>query len=367
MLVASLVLSVLLLLIVNGSVFSKRKAGTIAFVYCLAFVFGPLLLGCVFPAVSVQALLLCGVAIIWRSSGRGPSFFLALSCGATLVAYGVAGVMVLRTECEYARLRVRYAYESMDGRVPAPRPVADGTALRPEATRRLDRLEAEIPEEANGYRGYTLKSLHESAVASFINSPGFGIGRMILPNERNLAVNLRRGPEPLQPGSRFAADWSPGELTPPGPGDATELGRMLDDSIVDFVNPWGFGYFKDRRHVAGFEPHRFSRLPGPANRWIVQALELVGLLLHDEPAVYVSGRLPRMDELRVAPTRPPDRFESYALDALRRGEDTFITQEGEGVRMLGAVRSNRRCTACHGGDRGDLLGAFSYTLRAEGP
>jgi mono/diheme cytochrome c family protein len=35
--------------------------------------------------------------------------------------------------------------------------------------------------------------------------------------------------------------------------------------------------------------------------------------------------------------------------------------------MLGAVRSTRQCVACHGGDRGDLLGAFSYALVSDGP
>lgn len=51
---------------------------------------------------------------------------------------------------------------------------------------------------------------------------------------------------------------------------------MLEDSILDFVNPRGFGYFKDRRHVAGFEAHRSRRVPMPANRWKVQILELMG-------------------------------------------------------------------------------------------
>jgi hypothetical protein len=74
-----------------------------------------------------------------------------------------------------------------------------------------------------------------------------------------------------------------------------------------------------------------------------------------------------MDQLRDVPTLPLDRFERFALDTLRQGEGIFITQGEEGVRMLGAVRSTNRCVACHGGDRGDLLGAFSYTLRSDGP
>jgi hypothetical protein len=70
-----------------------------------------------------------------------------------------------------------------------------------------------------------------------------------------------------------------------------------------------------------------------------------------------------MPELRAAPTRPLDRFESLGLSAIRRGEDLFITQDGYGIRMIGGIYSTKHCVACHGGDRGDLLGAFSYTLQ----
>ena len=99
----------------------------------------------------------------------------------------------------------------------------------------------------------------------------------------------------------------------------------------------------------------------------VQTLELVSLLLHDEPEVYESSHLPRMDRVHAMPTRPLDRFERFGLDALRQGEDLFATQGDEGVRMLGAVRAFRQCLPCHGGERGALLGAFSYTLRADEP
>ena len=84
------------------------------------------------------------------------------------------------------------------------------------------------------------------------------------------------------------------------------------------MNPRGFGYIKDRRHVAGFETHRFSQVPAPAGAWKVRTLELVSLLLHDEPAVYVSDHLPRMEHRSGIPTRPLDRFERFGLGALRR-------------------------------------------------
>jgi hypothetical protein len=78
---------------------------------------------------------------------------------------------------------------------------------------------------------------------------------------------------------------------------------------------------------------------------------------------YLSDNLPRMDELREAATRPLDVFETAGLASLRGGEDLFVRESADGLRMLGAVRSLKQCVNCHGGERGDLLGAFSYTLR----
>jgi len=275
--------------------------------------------------------------------------------------------MVVQSEREYARLRVRYPYESMEDRLPIPRAVPGGVPLALASAQRLSRLEEGLFYHANGFREFQLRTLHEDAVALFINSPGFGIARMFHPSERGLAVNLRRGPVPLQPGPRFTSTWSPGELGRLAAGDEAPLGDMHEASIVDFVNPRGFGYAKDRRHAAGFKTHRFGQVPAPAKLWKVQNLELVSLLLNDEPEVYESSHLPRMDELRGVPTRPLDRFETFGLEALRQGEDLFTTQGVEGVRMLGAIRGTNQCVACHGGERGALLGAFSYNLRSDGP
>jgi hypothetical protein len=367
MLYVSLVLSALLLLLANWAARRARHAGTAIVGWSLAFLVAPFFLMCVLPAVALEALLLCGATIVWRAMRRGPSFFLPLSCGATLAAYSVSGLLVLESEREYARLRVLYPYESMEDRLPGPQAVSGGTPLPPATAEALSRVEAEVSEHWNDFREFQLRTLHERAVDLFINSPGFGVARMLHPSEAGLAVNLRRGPVPFQPGSRFTSIWSSGDLARLPSGDDAALGHLLEESIVDFVNPRGFGYFRDRRHVAGFETHRFSQAPAPANRWKIQTLELVSLLLHDEPEVYVSSRLPQMDRLHGVPTRPLDRFESYALHALRQGENIFTTQGVEGVRMLGAVRATRQCVACHGCERGALLGAFSYNLRFEGP
>jgi hypothetical protein len=66
-------------------------------------------------------------------------------------------------------------------------------------------------------------------------------------------------------------------------------------------------YVRDRDHVAGFRPHQFRRLPDAPKRWQVERLELISLLKHDRPVAYFSNNLPKMDELRDAPTRPLDQ------------------------------------------------------------
>ena len=137
------------------------------------------------------------------------------------------------------------------------------------------------------------------------------------------------------------------------------MNDLLVKSVVNFANPEGFGYFQDRRHVGGFESHRFSEVPGPAESWKVERLELVSLLLHDVPVVYVSDKLPAMYGARKQPTRH--------LDALREGRELYVEQAETEIRMLGAVRASKPCLACHEANEADLLGAFSYRLRAVSP
>jgi hypothetical protein len=51
---------------------------------------------------------------------------------------------------------------------------------------------------------------------------------------------------------------------------------------------------------------------------------------------------------------------------LSDGEDLFIANKDNIVRMLGALRATKTCLKCHDAEIGDLLGAFSYTLRPPG-
>ena len=79
--------------------------------------------------------------------------------------------------------------------------------------------------------------------------------------------------------------------------------------------------------------------------------------------VYLTDRLPSMEQVRQGKTRPLDIFEEAALPSLRDGEDLYIVSKNDTLRMLGALRATKTCQQCHDAQVGDLLGAFSYTLR----
>ena len=299
----------------------------------------------------------------------------------------------------------RLAYESRrkpgaagTDRAAAVSPILRQARVEPE----LSRLEEKIQEQlygATATRDFHLHFLHDNAVADFINSPGFGVSRRIEPRAEYIelpappAISLPPPPHdsPWEDSgtarlSAPAAAGGPASRLPPA---EQSLRGLHEDGFLDFVNPGGFGVVWDRQRARGFQVHHFRKMPGLAEpsstmeRWRVQRLELMSLLRHEEPAVYLSDHLPRMDELRDAPTRPLDAFETRALPALQRGADlrfeyspavversgdrstTGSTAEGSSdqIQMLGSIRALKQCTACHAAERGELLGAFSYTLR----
>jgi hypothetical protein len=98
-----------------------------------------------------------------------------------------------------------------------------------------------------------------------------------------------------------------------------------------FLSPQSFGYVKNRNAVAGFQSHGFAFAPQlhsftdrPWYRkekevWAIHRLELVSLLKQEQPAVYLSQNLPRMEELQSVKTRPLSAFEQASLAQLRDG------------------------------------------------
>jgi hypothetical protein len=365
----SLVLSMIVLLVANY--FACRPGRPVAglLVCGLVFIGLPMYLGIFFPPVVIQFFLMCAALLSWRTGSSNRRSFLVLSLSATAAAYGVAVCLSLPEELEFAHLRERFPYESMEERLPMPHSPNKEKRLPPDADVRLARLENSVQKSQGTYNlmqpAFLLRRLHEEKVELFVNSPGFGVARIFgRPSESGITRKLRPNapvPQPASPAypSGSGADPSPS----PRVSESEGLHRMHEEAIVDFACPAGFGYVKDRRHVAGYQAHQFSGVPRREERWEVRRLELVGLLLHNEPVVYVSENLPRMDELRGAPTRPLDGFEATALEKLRSGKDLLVAEAPSGVRMLGAIRSVKQCGTCHGSKRGTLLGAFSYTLR----
>jgi hypothetical protein len=357
MLFVSLLLTMSLLLLAHWAF--RRRGSVVGFcaflVVGFAFSCGvPVLVWTYFPPVAFQFVFLLAALGLWQHLDRPPRLFLPLACIATAAAYGVTACFVLHHQQEFARLRQQVPYRSMEGRLPPPHQADRLASLPDPAVEHLGRLEESVQQRESFYRLYLLRELHEEKVSLFINNPGFGVSRLPLPSSRWLNSGLRSDAIIPQRGS-----LSVGEPGSPG-RNADNLDQLHLLSVADFVNPGGFGFVKDRRHVAGFQPHQFSEAPKTTEKWVVQTLDLVSLLLHEEPVVYDSANLPRMDELRGVPTRTLDEFEKSALEKLQRGEDLVVADTPDGLCMLGALRSARQCMDCHGCQRGDLLGAFSY-------
>jgi hypothetical protein len=293
-------------------------------------------------------------------------------------------------------LRKRYPFESLAERMKYESAAKDAPApkLGAEAAKRLAESE-KWSEQGKRWnvRVLSLGQLHSAEVAEFVKREGFGVGRMALPSPAPVHLDLPDGPS-----QRFAAPlpaeyWGGPKATLPEKGDGpsaaglgfpglASVGQFHANSIAWFATPDSLGLVRDRDHVAGFRPHQFRGMPqlgdqvpprpgqppaAPKERWLVSRLELVSVWKSEAPAVYVSGSLPRMQELKSTKTRPLTDFEAKALKALRGGEEVVTEATPNEIRMVGAVRAAKQCTACHEVKRGTLLGAFSYDLRREPP
>ena len=319
---------------------------------------------CLFPALLLHAVLVFPALIIWKQRQWPARTLLAYMVLAAMASYGVFTFSAIKQLVEVHRLRSEYAFESMESRVPEPPRRATGK-LAKEAEEQLSQLENRVDADSNSFRKVMLERLHRDSVQSFIDSPGFGSGRgiRIPPSAETLKADLDHDgtsipqPGPLSASIYFDEDLREAPYVKPEP-----LRQMHLDSVLNFANVRGFGLVMSRQKVAGFQAHQFNAVPR-AKEWRVQTIELVGLLMHRDPVVYISNDLPRMDALRKAPTRALSSFETAGIAQLQKGDDLFIRETPETLRMLGAVRSVEQCIKCHGGGRGDLLGAFSYRLQ----
>jgi len=310
----------------------------------------------------------------------------------------------LKKEHPLVSLTDRLAYERDESAPERP-------SIAPEVERHLAAAEEAIERRSwrktpgMNVRALSLKQLHGDSVEEFITSPGFGESRMpsTVPGPAALAsVQLKSLPLPSAeidpPSDDPAASLAlRGTIAPVKIGVLPALDRLESlhqFGIRSFLSPLRFGYVKDRDHVAGFDSHGFENLPRlefmqspafvamtnqrelasfqeflppsqfdePAEQWAIRRLELVSLLKHDTPRVYVSDNLPRMEELKERPTRPLNAFETDAIPRLVESKDLVARATINRIEMVGAIRVARQCLECHQVERGQLLGAFSYTL-----
>ena len=289
-----------------------------------------------------------------------------------------------------AKLRKEYPFRSLKSRLEyerARRAVDVKPRLTEAAGEHLTRIEDGMG--APHIRSNSLRMLHSDQVHKFVKAAGFGFSRMrapeaspdYLPPAGTTQLPLARLPESVE--ERGPAIELPEVDVVEDRPDAwlpskRDLLWFQDQSQQLFANPWNFGYVKSVDKVAGFEPHAFLSKPDlhhpdperdekMTHRWEVSRLELVSLLKHAEPRVYLSKNLPRMQDLDERTTRQLDKFETASLEQLRAGEDLQTQAETNSIRMVGSLRAAKQCMECHQVERGELLGAFSYELKRTPP
>ena len=349
------------------------------------------------------------VTVIAASMEWAPKLTAVCGVAAIAIVYIVAAVafipeyrerLALRAEYPQESLAERLAYEGphvtatsnseIDGQLPGDLPESYVTRIE---KRLFDADERNHPARMYNWDARTkslsalyrpsFADMHLGFVHEFITADGFGVLRMgPLPAKRKYIEIPVPQPIPLpepsaepEPTGQFAEENPAAPPLHPAVAEEFHVAEM-----ADFVNKEGFGYVpytwkngesvKRLDRVVGFQPHAFRRLPEPlpvgeAVRWVIDDLELVSLLKQDTPRVYLSENMPRMDELRNAPTRPLDEFEADALGRLRNGETLVLHEDHNELRMFGPLVAVERCLECHNVNRGDLLGAFTYRLHRD--
>jgi hypothetical protein len=81
----------------------------------------------------------------------------------------------------------------------------------------------------------------------------------------------------------------------------------------------------------------------------------------DEQRVYLAEVRPTI-EIPDVPHWPLNDFEKQALPQLASQTDIVVDARPTKIKMLGAIRAGKTCLKCHSGERGKLLGAFSYEI-----
>ena len=333
------------------------------------------------PAMLINWVLLVTIGIAGAVRKTDAAVFGRRSIAAFAIAMATSSGVAVYGIVTPSELERRFPRESMETRLPYEQGLSAtsaAVATSPEVHEHLQDLEQRISRSRPFLRNRALSQLHQSMVMEFINSSGFGVGRMTHLGEGFITKFSANTPISLPALDKFEYETPATTVatTMPAPD---QLWKTHTENYLNFVYPEGFGYIKNRRQVVGFIEHGFGdrrfrngHPDGPAaakpvghaaeldGNWRISQLELVSLLKFDAPRVYVSKHLPQMKELKNASTRALSEFEADGLIDLQNGEDFAVASEPHRTRVLGSLRAVKQCLECHNVERGQLLGAFSY-------
>ena len=227
-------------------------------------------------------------------------------------------------------------------------------------------------------RDAALSRLHREATRRFVMSPGNGVGRIGQIGQIGMLGQIAQTNQlgqinqlgqlgriggvyqqlPTFP-KIIARDWT---IPTWSPGELTEAQRVDGEEDLDILHKESLTDFSREPSAVPVSGSLPPSGPRKLKAWEVKNIDLVGLLIHERPVVYVSEKL-QMSNLKEVPTRDLDFFEVAGLDNLQNGKELFAHSRNETIRLLGAVRAQKQCLSCHDVKEGKLLGAFSYTLR----
>jgi hypothetical protein len=328
-------------------------------------IFGGMYIGINSLSFLLHAVLNLLVSIVGLRLKLAPrSFALALVVLA-FVAYSYFFVSKYEKLQQLQDLREQYPETSLESRLEfeqANRSEVGGTealSQNLQVSLRLNTFETRDSPVEELWRVSALSRLHSHFYEYFIATEGFGPARMagmFTPNEKYFSFERHPRPLPIALGDEIETEAD---------------GEDLHDKVMtDFFKKESFGKIVGSKRAIGFEPHGPTDLKQEigtaienAATWQLTRLELVSLLRHNEPRVYVAETIPLMNELEDIPHRALNEFEAKALPQLETERDTVIKETLAGAVMLGAVRAGNDCLQCHNGPRGKLLGAFSYEFK----
>jgi hypothetical protein len=293
---------------------------------------------------------------------RRTAFAIAL-VGLMVIVYGFAFAEGTAELQRLQALRGQYPFESLAKRLEFERKLSQADAVPKKKTYLAAVIAANLDDQDDRHgighyrRAWALRELHENTYSHFARAAGFGFSRM--PSIQHLVIEW-------EPRSPLVMPYAVGITSAK---DGAELYGVHISTVDSFIASDRQGFVRNVNEVAGFESHGFAAIPEPGGccsdptpKWQVSRLELVSLLRHEESRVYIAETMPTMEQLADVPHRPLNDFETQALPQLAAQKDVVFRDAADHIVMLGAVRAGKTCLDCHDGDRGKLLGAFSYEI-----